>query len=214
MFPEFPQILKHFMSTSLTKTHKSTKPRILLDLRIQATNLLLICDLQVFSSSEPDPFTSTKFYPLMLLPAYHRFSFIATMGQLISHTTSVLSFPTDVVIPFSTCLPLQDCMRPPLVRPSTFTTCQPWYIIHPTYVISLFYRYVASDFPIDRVGHQLYDATSRFTIFRFWPVILSATSFAHNLAVISLPSHRDARPLWSLRLLFRIGYWRGWTFTT
>ena len=58
--------------------------------------MLLICSLPVFGSNEPDSFTSAKFSPHLLLPAYHRLGFIATMSQLTSHTTSILGFPTDV----------------------------------------------------------------------------------------------------------------------
>jgi len=53
----------------------------------------------MFSSHEPDSFTSTKFYPSMLLPASHRFGLIATMSQLTPHTTLVLGFPHNGLYP-------------------------------------------------------------------------------------------------------------------
>jgi len=65
-------------------------------LRFQSTQIvLLICDLLVFRSYEPDPFTSAKFYPHQSVASSHWLGFIATMGQLTSRTTSVLSFPNQ-----------------------------------------------------------------------------------------------------------------------
>ena len=78
------------MSSSLTEPIKSTKPRFRVPKQCQS---LLIYDLLVFSSHEPDPFTSAKCYPSLLLPASHRLGLIATMGQLTPHTSLVLGLP-------------------------------------------------------------------------------------------------------------------------
>jgi len=91
------------MSSSLTKSqNKSTSTKACVSKQYKA---LLIYDLLVFSSYEPDPFTSAQFYPSLLLPAFHRLGFIVTMGQLTPHATLVLGFPLDWVIPFCTYLP-------------------------------------------------------------------------------------------------------------
>jgi hypothetical protein len=63
---------------------------------------VLIYDSLLFSSHEPDPFTSAKCYPSLLLPAAHWLGFIVTMSQLTPHITSVLDFPLNGLYHFST----------------------------------------------------------------------------------------------------------------
>ena len=97
MLPKFPKVLKHFMSSSLTKTNKSTNH---FGLRFQATKVanLRFASILVLTNQTP---SLSQVLSSSLLPAYHWLSFIATMSQLTPHTTLVLGFPTTVVMPFS-----------------------------------------------------------------------------------------------------------------
>jgi len=107
------------------------------------------------------------------------------MGQLTSHTISVLRFsqPKHVwLYLFLTHLPYGDCMRPPLVRPPTFSShanpATP-YIQHTSLPYLL--RYAASDFPDFLAGHQcIMLRLGSPTYLWFWPVILSAASFTYE----------------------------------
>jgi hypothetical protein len=91
------------VSSSPTKPDESTNPSLFLWFCVSKQHkALLIYDLLVFSSYEPDPFTSAKCYPSLLLPASHRLGFIVTMSQLTPHITSVLGFPLNGLYHFST----------------------------------------------------------------------------------------------------------------
>jgi len=147
--------------------------------------------------------------------------FIATMGQLTSHTTiSVFGFPKSrfgYTFPYPS--PLRGLYETSLGKTiCLFITCQPCYTIH----LNILH------FPISSVCYigfpQKYSGSSNCMMLHigspvlwFRPMILSAASFTHNLTVINLPSKTtcvDVRPFGSLWLPFWIGNLREWTFTT
>jgi len=72
----------------------------------------MICRSLVLTNQTP---SLSRVYPRQSVTSSHRLSLTATMGQLTPHATSVFGFPRHLVIPFLTCLPLQDYMRSPQV---------------------------------------------------------------------------------------------------